>query len=55
MKQILKKITNLESSLVFFDEEGKVTDHGNLRGNVSNLRGNVSYYLSGNVSYYLKG
>ena len=41
MKRILKKINNLESSLVFFDEEGNVTDHGNLSGDVSNLRGDV--------------
>ena len=50
MKRILKKINNLESSLVFFDEEGNVTDHGNLSGDVSNMSGDVSYYLSGNVS-----
>jgi hypothetical protein len=49
MKRILKK-TSLESSLVFFDENGRVSDRGNLRGDVSNLRGDVSYYLSGDVS-----
>ena len=62
MKRILKKITSLESSLVFFDENGRVSDRGNLRGDVSGLRGDVSYYLRGdvsglrgNVSYYLRG
>ena len=48
MKRILKKITSLESSLVFFDENGRVSDRGNLRGDVSGLRGDVSY-LRGDV------
>jgi hypothetical protein len=55
MKRILKKITSLESSLVFFDENGRVSDRGNLRGDVSYLRGDVSYYLRGDVSCYLRG
>ena len=50
MKRILKQINSLESALRYFDSEGKEISRGNLTGNVSGLRGNVSWLLRGNVS-----
>ena len=34
MKKMLKKVTSLESTLRFFDEDGNITDVSNLRGDV---------------------
>ncbi len=50
MKRILKRIKSLESALQYLDAEGNKADSGNLTGNVSGLRGNVSWLLTGNVS-----
>ena len=50
MKRILKQINSMESALRYFDAEGKEISRGNLTGNVSWLRGDVSWLLRGEVS-----
>ena len=50
MKRILKNIINLGSAVCYFDADGKEITKGKLTGDVSGLRGDVSWLLRGDVS-----